>query len=174
VANGRQHDAAGVDTGEHQRVDAVGAQQRLQVGANERADAVLDYDRFPLSCRCSRMDCGAFAAGHRHSVCLQRAEQGVTGADLGMAGPECDNDVVIGDVFSLGHRETIISAAARTKVPAIYFHAAFAREGGLFSYGPDNANLFRRAATYVDRILRGADPGGLPVQVPIKFARGQS
>ena len=46
VANGRQHDAAGVNTGEHQRVDAVGAQQRLQVGANERADAVLDYDRF--------------------------------------------------------------------------------------------------------------------------------
>jgi hypothetical protein len=47
LANGRQHDAAGVDTGEHQRVDAVGAQQRLQVGANERADAVLDHDRFP-------------------------------------------------------------------------------------------------------------------------------
>ena len=79
--------------------------------------------------------------------------------------------VVIGDVFSLGHRGTIFSAAARTKVPAIYFHSAFAREGGLFSYGPDNANLFRRAATYVDRILRGADPAGLPVQVPIKFVR---
>src|ERR1700726_4636906 len=47
AANGRQHDAAGVDTGEHQRVDAVGGQQRLQVGANERADAVLDHDRFP-------------------------------------------------------------------------------------------------------------------------------
>jgi hypothetical protein len=47
VANGRQHDAAGVDTGEHQRADALGAQQRLQVGANERADAVLDHDRFP-------------------------------------------------------------------------------------------------------------------------------
>ena len=62
--------------------------------------------------------------------------------------------VVIGDVFSLGHRGTIISAAARTKVPAIYFHSAFVREGGLYSYGPDNANLFRRAATYVDRILR--------------------
>jgi len=61
VANGRQHDAAGVDTGEHQRVDTVGAQQRLQVGPNERADAVLDHDRFPLSCRRGRMDRGAFA-----------------------------------------------------------------------------------------------------------------
>jgi putative tryptophan/tyrosine transport system substrate-binding protein len=79
--------------------------------------------------------------------------------------------VVIADVFWLAHRTSVISAAARTKIPAIYFHAAFAREGGLFSYGPDNANLFRRAATYVDRILRGADPAGLPVQVPIKFVR---
>src|SRR5215472_11807755 len=79
--------------------------------------------------------------------------------------------VVIGDVFSLGHRGTIISAAARNKVPAIYFQAGFAREGGLFSYGPDNADLFRRAATYVDRVLRGADPAGLPVQVPVKFVR---
>jgi hypothetical protein len=50
VANSRQHDAAGADTGEDQRVDAAGAQQRLQVGTNERADAVLDDDRFPLSC----------------------------------------------------------------------------------------------------------------------------
>ena len=49
VANGRQHDTAGVDADEHQRVDAAGAQQRLQVGAHERADAVLDHDRFPLS-----------------------------------------------------------------------------------------------------------------------------
>src|SRR5690349_19377870 len=46
----------------------------------------------PLSCRCGRMDRGPFGAGHRHSVCLQRAE-GVTGADLGMTGPECDNDM---------------------------------------------------------------------------------
>jgi putative ABC transport system substrate-binding protein len=77
--------------------------------------------------------------------------------------------VVIGDAFLVAHRGPIISAAARTNVPAIYFHAAFARDGGLLSYGPDNADLFRRAATYVDRILRGAEPAELPVQVPIKF-----
>jgi hypothetical protein len=70
LANGRQHDAAGVDTGEHGRVDAVCAQQRLQIGANERADAVLDHDGSPLSCRCGRMDCRTFAPGHHHSVCL--------------------------------------------------------------------------------------------------------
>jgi ABC-type uncharacterized transport system substrate-binding protein len=79
--------------------------------------------------------------------------------------------VVIGDAFLVARRRPIISTAARTNVPAIYFHAAFARDGGLFSYGPDNADLFRRAATYVDRILRGADPAELPVQVPIKFVQ---
>jgi hypothetical protein len=72
VANGRQHDTAGVDIGEHQRIDAIGAQQRLQVGANERADAVLDHDRFPLSRPCGRMDRGAFTPGRHHSVGLPR------------------------------------------------------------------------------------------------------
>jgi putative tryptophan/tyrosine transport system substrate-binding protein len=77
--------------------------------------------------------------------------------------------VVSGDTFLVAHRETIILATAQNKVPAVYFHAVFAREGGLFAYGPDNVDLFRRAASYVDRILRGANPRELPVQVPIKF-----
>jgi ABC-type uncharacterized transport system substrate-binding protein len=77
--------------------------------------------------------------------------------------------VVIGDSFLVSHRKPIILAAAENKVPAVYFHAAFARDGGLLSYGPDNADIFRRAASYVDRILRGANPAELPVQVPIKF-----
>jgi len=54
-------------------------------------------------------------------------------------------------------------------VPSVHFNAVFAREGGLLSYGPDNADIFRRAAPYVDRILRGAKPADLPVQVPTKF-----
>jgi hypothetical protein len=87
------HDAAGVDTGEQQRIDAVGAQQRLQVGANERADAVLDHDRFPLSGRRGRMDRGTFVPGHQQSVCLQRSEREVAGTGLGIAGPECDSDM---------------------------------------------------------------------------------
>jgi putative ABC transport system substrate-binding protein len=77
--------------------------------------------------------------------------------------------VVIGDSFLVSHRKPIILAAAQNKVPAVYFHAAFARDGGLLSYGPDNADIFRRAASYVDRIFRGASPAELPVQVPIKF-----
>jgi len=77
--------------------------------------------------------------------------------------------VAIGDSLLVSHRKPIILAAAENKVPAIYFHAVFARDGGLLSYGPDNADIFRRAASYVDRILRGASPAELPVQVPIKF-----
>jgi putative ABC transport system substrate-binding protein len=77
--------------------------------------------------------------------------------------------VVIGDSFLVAHRKPIIFAAARNDIPAVYFHAVFARDGGLLSYGPDNADIFRRAASYVDRILRGANPAELPVQVPIKF-----
>ena len=77
--------------------------------------------------------------------------------------------VVSGDTFLVAHRGAIILAAAQNKVPAVYFHAVFAREGGLFAYGPDNVDIFRRTALYVDRILRGADPRELPVQVPVKF-----
>jgi putative ABC transport system substrate-binding protein len=73
------------------------------------------------------------------------------------------------DVFTTVHRSPIISAAARNNVPAVHYLSTFARDGGLLSYGPDGVDLFRRAATYVDRILRGAKPGDLPVQFPTKF-----
>jgi putative ABC transport system substrate-binding protein len=58
---------------------------------------------------------------------------------------------------------------ARNNVPAVYNLSTFARDGGLLSYGVDQVDTFRRAASYVDRILRGAKPGDLPVQFPTKF-----
>jgi putative ABC transport system substrate-binding protein len=67
------------------------------------------------------------------------------------------------------HRAPIISAAVRNNVPAVYSLAAFARDGGLLSYGADLIDMWRRAATNVDRILRGEKPGDLPVQLPTKF-----
>jgi putative ABC transport system substrate-binding protein len=73
------------------------------------------------------------------------------------------------DVFTLAHRAPIISAAARNKVPAVYNQSGYPRDGGLLSYGVDQVDTFRRAASYVDRILRGAKPGDLPVQFPTKF-----
>jgi putative ABC transport system substrate-binding protein len=77
--------------------------------------------------------------------------------------------VVMSDGFMASHRAPIISAAARNNVPAVYYRSAFARDGGLLSYGPDQVDTFRRAASYVDRILRGAKPAELPVQFPTKF-----
>jgi putative ABC transport system substrate-binding protein len=76
---------------------------------------------------------------------------------------------VVGDAFTIAHRALLISAAARNNVPAVYTFSECAREGGLLSYGVDPVDTLRRAATYVDRILRGAKPGDLPVQFPIKF-----
>jgi putative ABC transport system substrate-binding protein len=77
--------------------------------------------------------------------------------------------VIIPDVFIVAHRAPIISAAARNNVPAVYYLSFFARDGGLLSYGVDQVDTWRRATTYVDRILRGANPGDLPVQFPTKF-----
>jgi ABC-type uncharacterized transport system substrate-binding protein len=77
--------------------------------------------------------------------------------------------VVLNDGFVTAHRAGIISLAARNNVPAVYGQSFFAREGGLLSYGPDQVDIFRRAAPYVDRILRGEKPAELPVQLPIKF-----
>ena len=71
--------------------------------------------------------------------------------------------------FTTAHRAPIISAAARNNVPAVYGVSESARDGGLLSYGADVVDIFRRAATYVDRILRGEKPGDLPVQFPTKF-----
>jgi putative ABC transport system substrate-binding protein len=67
------------------------------------------------------------------------------------------------------HRASIISTAARNSVPAVYGAPYYVRDGGLLSYAPDPVDNYRRAATYVDRILRGEKPGDLPVQFPTKF-----
>jgi putative ABC transport system substrate-binding protein len=77
--------------------------------------------------------------------------------------------VVLPDVFMTTHRALIISVAARNNVPAVYAQSEFVRDGGLLGYGVDLVDLVRRAASYVDRILRGAKPGDLPVQFPTKF-----
>ena len=67
------------------------------------------------------------------------------------------------------HRHLIITLAARHKLPAVYYARFFVTGGGLISYGPDTIDPFRRAAGYVDRILKGAKPADLPVQAPTKY-----
>ena len=77
--------------------------------------------------------------------------------------------MVLPDVSTTNHRDLIIALAARHRLPAVYPYRYFATSGGLMSYGSDLADVYRRAASYVDRILKGAIPGDLPVQAPAKF-----
>ena len=71
--------------------------------------------------------------------------------------------------MAIVHRALIITLAARHKLPTIYFQRVFVTGGGLISYGPDFIDQYRRAAGYVDRILKGEKPADLPVQAPTKY-----
>jgi putative ABC transport system substrate-binding protein len=73
------------------------------------------------------------------------------------------------DTFTVVHRDLVISSAAQHRVPAIFTYRQFVREGALISYGPETTDIFQRSASYVDRILKGANPGDLPAQAPTKF-----
>ena len=77
--------------------------------------------------------------------------------------------IVMPDIFSLTHRQEIIALAAQFRLPAIYAYRLFPASGGLISYGTDLVDVFRRAASYVDRILKGEKPADLPVQMPVKY-----
>jgi ABC-type uncharacterized transport system substrate-binding protein len=73
------------------------------------------------------------------------------------------------DPFTLSQRARIVEFAAEQRLPAIYESSDFVEAGGLMSYGPNLVELFRQAAVYVDKILKGAQPGDLPIEQPTKF-----
>jgi ABC-type uncharacterized transport system substrate-binding protein len=77
--------------------------------------------------------------------------------------------MVLPDVSTMNHRDLIVALATRHRLPAIYPFRYFAASGGLLSYGTDVPEIFRRAASYADRILKGARPAELPVQGPAKY-----
>jgi putative ABC transport system substrate-binding protein len=77
--------------------------------------------------------------------------------------------VVLTDPILFSQRKRTVDLANKNRLPAMYFFQGFAEEGGLMSYGPSDADLFRRTAGYVDRILKGTKPGDLPIEQPTKF-----
>jgi putative tryptophan/tyrosine transport system substrate-binding protein len=77
--------------------------------------------------------------------------------------------ILTGSAWAIIHRDLIIALAARHRLPAVYYERYFITAGGLISYGPDTVDQFRRAANYVDRILKGDKPADLPVQAPTKY-----
>jgi putative ABC transport system substrate-binding protein len=90
-----------------------------------------------------------------------------------LAGSAHSGLLVLPDILNNSNVDTIVTLAAKYRVPAIYPSSVYASAGGLISYGPDPRLPFRDGATYVDRILRGAKPGDLPVQFATKFELGQ-
>jgi ABC-type uncharacterized transport system substrate-binding protein len=86
-----------------------------------------------------------------------------------VAGKSNSGLIIVPDLFTGGHREFIVALAARNRLPAIYPFRYFVENGGLLSYGPDSLDLFRRSASFIDRILKGDKPSDLPVQAPVKF-----
>src|SRR5258708_30778917 len=105
-----------------------------------------------------------------HFMQARRALLNVRTVPLRVLEKRCRGGLVVHpDGFMGAHRAAVILAAARNNVPAVYSVSEAARDGGLLSYDVDRGDNFHRAATYFDRILRGAKPGDLPVQFPIKF-----
>jgi putative ABC transport system substrate-binding protein len=98
----------------------------------------------------------------RDAVEIERAIAEVAGGSNGGL-------IVIPDAFTVANRGLIISLAARYRVPAVYAYRYYAVDGALLSYGHDTTDLFRRSASYVDKILRGAKPADMPVQQPTKY-----
>jgi ABC-type uncharacterized transport system substrate-binding protein len=92
-------------------------------------------------------------------------ERGVTAFVRGSNG----GLIVTGSASVTIHRDLIVTLAARHKLPAVYYERFFVAAGGLISYGPDFLDQYRRAAGYVDRILKGEKPADLPVQAPTKY-----
>ena len=77
--------------------------------------------------------------------------------------------IVTGSALAVVHRALIVTLVARHKLPTVYFERFFVTAGGLISYGPNQLDQFRRAAGYIDRILKGEKPADLPVQAPVKY-----
>jgi putative ABC transport system substrate-binding protein len=98
-----------------------------------------------------------------------RTEAEIDAAVASLASPPGGGLIVPPDAYTLVQRELILKSAAQHRVPAIYSYRQLVKEGGLMSYGPDTADIFRRSAAYVDRVLKGAKAGELPAQAPAKF-----
>lgn len=110
-------------------------------------------------------------AGERLGIPLQKLEarnpDGIRQALQGGGGAAAL--IVFDDPVLWSHRQLIVELAASRRTPAMYGYSEFVDEGGLMSYGPDRIDLYRRTAGYVDRILRGARAGDLPIEQPTKF-----
>ena len=109
------------------------------------------------------------ALGERLQFVEARGPEDFDRAFSDMTGARAGALTVLPIVMFFHERRRLVDLATKNRLPAVYPHREFLDAGGLMTYGPNLADLFRRAATYVDKILKGAKPGDLPVEQPTKF-----
>jgi putative ABC transport system substrate-binding protein len=135
----------------------------------KRAEIMFNPDTAPVSAHIPSLETAARSLKVVPIITPVHSDKEIEAAIIGLGREPGGGLIVISEVFTFVHRASIISAAARNSVPAVYNLSAYARDGGLLSYGVDAVDISGRGASYVDRILRGAKPGDLPVQLPTKY-----
>jgi putative ABC transport system substrate-binding protein len=135
--------------------------------ALKRAAIIFNPDSAPVSTYMPSFEAAARSVKVEPITASVHSDAEIETTIIGLGREPGGGLVVMPGSFIVTHRAPIISAAARNT--AVYAFSYYARDGGLLSYGPDVVDIYRRAASYVDRILRGAKPGDLPVQFPTKF-----
>jgi putative ABC transport system substrate-binding protein len=137
----------------------------------KRAAIMFNPDTAPVSALMPSLEKAARSLKIEPIPAPVHSDAEIETAIIALGREPCGGLVVMPGPFTVAvaHRPSIILTAARNNVPAIYPQFFLARDGGLLSYGHDLVDIYRRAATYVDRILRGAKAGDLPVQFPLKY-----
>jgi putative ABC transport system substrate-binding protein len=135
----------------------------------KRAAAMFNPDTAPVSIFMTAFETAAGSLKVAPMITPVRSDVEIETAIIALGREPGGGIVVMPDDFMSAHHVPIITAAARNNVPAVYWTTGQARDGGLLSYGPDQVDIWRRTASYVDRILRGEKPGDLPVQFPTKY-----
>ena len=141
-----------------------------EIVPNRSSIAVLSNAKNPqLKIEMKEMQTAAEAMGLQLHSAEISTEDGLEDAFVAMKKAAAQALIVLTDLILFSQRKRIVDLASEYKLPAVYFVSGFVEEGGLMSYGPSDTELFRRAAGYVDRILKGTKPGELPVEQPTKF-----
>jgi putative ABC transport system substrate-binding protein len=135
----------------------------------KRATVMFNPDAVPASAYLPSLETAARSLRIVLSIAPVHGDVEIETAVIALGGEPGGGLVVMPELFTYAHRAPIMSAVARNNVPAVYGLSEMVRDGGLLSFGTDQINASRRAATYVDRILRGEKPGDLPVQFPVKY-----
>jgi putative tryptophan/tyrosine transport system substrate-binding protein len=138
--------------------------------ASRRAAVIFNPDTAPyyplymrsIEAAAATLDVKVFEAAVHNHADIEAALQA-------LAGERGSGVIVMSDLFAFVHRDLIVDLTARYRVPAVYPLSSFVTEGGLISYGVQLTEMQRRAATFVDRILHGAKPGDLPVELSTRF-----